>query len=148
MISENHRLLVIPLSQNRRRDRSKERPRKDHGKVIAHRHRPDDEKVTVLEEILEWSQGRPAWQRDALRRLVLNGEFSERDIRDLSEICKSAHGLAEQQDSVPLAKDHVPEKGGDSAQVTLLSIFHHRGVNALAEDQTLKFAPNHRRLWR
>ena len=112
------------------------------GKVIAHRHRLDDEKVTVLEEILEWSQDRPAWQRDALRRLVLNGELSEGDIRDLSEICKSAHGLAEQQDSVPLAKDHVPEKGAGSAQVTLLSIFHHRGVNALAEDQTLKFAPN------
>jgi hypothetical protein len=81
-------------------------------------------------------------QRDALRRLVLNGELSEGDIRDLSEICKRAHGLAEQRDSVPLAKDHVPEKGADSAQVTLLSIFHHRGVNALAEDQTLKFAPN------
>ena len=98
--------------------------------------------MTVLEEILEWSQDRPAWQRDAMRRLVLNGELSDDDIRDLSEMCKSAHGLAEQQEVVPLAKDHVPGKGSGSAQVTLISIFHHRGVNALAEGQTLKFAPS------
>lgn len=98
--------------------------------------------MSVLEEILKWSHDRPDWQRDALRRLVLNGELSEDDIRDLGEICKSAHGLAEQQDIVPLTKDHVPEKGAGSAHVTLLSIFHHHGVNALAEDQTLKFAPN------
>jgi hypothetical protein len=98
--------------------------------------------VTVLEEILEWSEERPAWQRDALRRLVLNNELSDDDIRSLSEICKSAYGLAEQQDAAPLTKDHVPTTDTGSAQVTLVSIFHHRGVNALAEGQTLKFAPS------
>jgi hypothetical protein len=36
----------------------------------------------------------------------------------------------------------VPDKTAGSAPVSLLSIFHHRGVNALAEDQTLRFAPN------
>jgi hypothetical protein len=97
--------------------------------------------VTVLKEILEWSQDRPDWQRDALRRLVLSGGLSDDDIRDLKELCKSAHGLAEQQEAVPLAKEHVPDKGSGSAQVTLVSIFHHRGVNALAEGQTLNFAP-------
>jgi hypothetical protein len=95
----------------------------------------------VLEDILEWSQDRPAWQRDALRRLVLNGELSDEDIRDLSAICKSAHGLAEPQEVVPLTKNHVPDKAAGSAPVALVSIFHHRGVNALAEGQTLKFAP-------
>lgn len=97
--------------------------------------------MTVLQEILEWSPDRPPWQRDALRRLVLNGELSDDDIHDLSEMCKSAHGLAEQRDVVPLAKDHVPDKAAGSAKVTLVSIFHHHGVNALAESQTLKFAP-------
>jgi energy-coupling factor transporter ATP-binding protein EcfA2 len=98
--------------------------------------------VTVLEELLEWSQDRPAWQRDALRRLVLNGELSDDDIGKLTDICKSAYGLAEQQDIAPLTKEDVPEKTGGGAPVSLVSIFHHRGVNALAEDQTLKFAPN------
>ncbi len=98
--------------------------------------------MTVLEELLKWSQDRPAWQRDALRRLVLNGDLSDDDIRALTDICKSAHGLAEQQNIAPLTKEHVPEKTAGSQPVSLVSIFHHRGVNALAEDQTLKFAPN------
>lgn len=96
--------------------------------------------MTVLQEILQWSQARPAWQRDALRRLVVNGELSEEDIGALAEICKSGHGLAEQRDTVPLAKEHVPDQAA-GAPVSLVSIFHHRGVNALAEDQTLRFGP-------
>jgi energy-coupling factor transporter ATP-binding protein EcfA2 len=98
--------------------------------------------VTVLEEILEWSGDRPVWQRDALRRLVLNDELSDGDISVLTAVCKSAHGLAEQQDIAPFAKGHVPERTAGAAPVALVSIFHHRGVNALAEDQTLKFGPN------
>ena len=96
--------------------------------------------MNVLQEILEWSQGRPIWQRDALRRLVLNGELSDEDICSLTEICKSAHGLAEQQETDPLAKEHVPDRTAGAVPVSLVSIFHHRGVNALAEDQTLNFA--------
>ena len=98
--------------------------------------------MTVLEELLEWSQDRPSWQRDAQLRLVLNGELSEDDIRALTDICKSAYGLAEQQDIAPLAKEHLPEKAAGSTPIALVSIFHHRGVNALAEDQTLQFAPS------
>jgi hypothetical protein len=98
--------------------------------------------VTVLQEILEWSYDRPAWQRDALRRLVLNGELSGDDIGALTAICKSAYGLAEQPDITSLTKDHVPVKTAGSVPVSLLSIFHHRGVNALAEDQTLRFGPH------
>jgi len=97
--------------------------------------------MNVLQEILGWSHDRPAWQRDALRRLVLNGELSDDDVHMLTEICKSVHGLAEQQETTPLTKEHVPDRTADACPVSLVSIFHHRGVNALAEDQTLKFAP-------
>lgn len=98
--------------------------------------------VTVLRELLDWSKGRPLWQRDALRRLVLQGELSENDIGDLAEVCKAAHGLAEQKDAQPLLKEHLPDQGSPNAPVSLVSIFHRRGVNALAEGQTLTFAPN------
>ena len=98
--------------------------------------------MTVLREILEWSQDRPAWQRDALRRLILNGDLSADDHRALVEICKAAHGLAEQQEAIPLTKDHLPDRRSAVAPVSLDSIFHHRGVNALAESQTLRFGPN------
>ena len=68
--------------------------------MIAHWYRFRDEIVSVLKDIFEWSQDRPAWQRDALRRLVLGGELSEDGIRDLTEICKSAYGLAKPQETI------------------------------------------------
>src|SRR5579875_193461 len=97
--------------------------------------------VNVLQEILAWSADRPTWQRDALRRLVANGELSDDDIRALTEICRGDHGLIEKPEAKLLATEHVPVAGGTAAAVSLASIFHHQGVNALAEDQTLKFAP-------
>jgi len=97
--------------------------------------------MNVLQEILEWSQGCLMWQRDALRRLVLNGDLSDEDISSLTEICKSAHGLADQQETNPLTTEHIPDASVGTDPVSLVSIFHHRGVNALAEDQTLNFSP-------
>ena len=97
--------------------------------------------VNVLQEILAWSADRPTWQRDALRRLVATGELLDDDIRALTEICKGDHGLVERPEAKLLATEHVPAAGGTAAAVSLASIFHHQGVNALAEDQTLKFDP-------
>ena len=51
--------------------------------------------MDVLQEILKWSVDRPAWQRDALRRLLANGALTETDIEELAEICKHGHGLSE-----------------------------------------------------
>ena len=98
--------------------------------------------MTVFEELLDWSVGRPSWQRDALRRLVHKGELSEEDVQGLTEICKSVHGLADQLEARPLTKADVPADRSVTEPVSLASIFHHRGVNALAEDQTLTFTPN------
>jgi energy-coupling factor transporter ATP-binding protein EcfA2 len=97
--------------------------------------------MNVLLEILKWSQNRPLWQRDALRRLVQGGELSDQDTDSLAAVCRSAHGLAEQQETTPLAKEHIPDVAAGTNPVSLVSIFHHQGVNALAEDQTLSFSP-------
>lgn len=60
--------------------------------------------VDVLKEILDWSQTRPSWQRDALRRLVAQGELLEADISDLAEICKGGFGLVDKCSSNALAR--------------------------------------------
>lgn len=96
--------------------------------------------MSVLQEILEWSRDRPRWQRDALRRLVLNGELSPKDVTELADVCKGDHGLLDKKEIWALSKEHVPAQGNASA-VSLESIFHQQGVNALSENQTLKFAP-------
>jgi hypothetical protein len=42
---------------------------------------------------------------------VSKGDLAKDDINDLVEMCKSEHGLAEQQDAVPLSQEHVPDVG-------------------------------------
>ena len=98
--------------------------------------------MDVLTEILKWSSQRPMWQRDALRRLVAGGSLEEPDMEDLLAICKSAHGLAENQKAVPLGECHIPHIGSSIGVVRLSALTHHGGVNALAEEQTIEFGPN------
>ncbi len=93
----------------------------------------------MLHEILKWSRSRPNWQRDALRRLVTSGDLDESDLKQLASLSKSDHGLAEPQESEPLLQEHVASSQTGADPVTLRSLIHHSGVNALASDQTLAF---------
>jgi len=99
----------------------------------------------VLPEILRWSKrALPLWQRDALRRLITKGSITEVDISELALLCKAAHGLEQDEAmiSVPLDRNHLPVRPPGSASVTISSLTHNRGVNALANGQTLEFGSN------
>lgn len=96
-------------------------------------------KLNVLREILSWSLDRPNWQRDCLRRLVLRGGLEKSDIQELASICKSRVGLDENRDAEPLATHHLPEPKAATAPVSLVSLTHDSGVNALAEGQVIAF---------
>src|SRR5882724_5879057 len=89
--------------------------------------------INVLQEILTWSKDRPNWQRDGLRRLVMNGELTEQYVRDLADICKGDYGLAKKKAVNALAaEEHVPAAASKAPAISLESIFHSKGVNALA----------------
>ena len=96
----------------------------------------------ILEAILHWSKSQPAWQQDALRRLVCRGELEADDIHELTEICKDGYDLAEQQVVQSLAEGDVRSLSQSRTPVSLNSVHHKQGVNALATDQTLTFSPN------
>lgn len=96
---------------------------------------------SLLSEILDWSKERPAWQRDALRRLFASGDLTVADFGELVEISKAAHGLAEPQGFEPLAKEHLAIADGIVLPVSVVSVTHHGGVNALAAGQTVQFSP-------
>lgn len=98
-------------------------------------------KVNVLKEILDWSGDRPNWQRDALRRLVMQGELKDADITELAKQSKASHGLAEDVESEPLTKQHLPQPKDAATPVSLGWLKHNCGVNALAQDQTIAFGP-------
>src|SRR3990172_8850321 len=97
---------------------------------------------SVLGEILKWSEERPGWQRDALRRLFTTGDITPADLADLVDLCKAAHGLSNSRTPQGLGKEHLAIKGGPTDPVSLVSVTHLRGVNALAPEQTITFGEN------
>ena len=98
-------------------------------------------KVNVLGELLLWSNERPLWQRDALRRMVTTGGLDEQDLREIANICKSEHGLGERTKAIPLDSTHISNSTKSRKSVSLDSLTHHSGVNALAHEQTITFGP-------
>lgn len=99
-------------------------------------------KVAIYREILDWSPSRPAWQQDALRRLVSQEHLDDSDIADLASLCKAKHGLDDHNDPNPLKKNHLPTAAAATNAVRLTHLTHQMGVNALAPNQTIEFGPN------
>lgn len=106
---------------------------------------PPPRPKTVLELILEWSLDRPAWQRDALRRIVQTDKRTDGDIAELVALCKRGRvqnppvdGLA----PIPLEAAHLPANPGAGAAVALTAIKDVAAVNNLAPGQTLTFPLN------
>lgn len=85
--------------------------------------------------LLRWSADRPAWQRDALRRLIANGTLTDADIDELAEICLKPDGPY-----IPLAKEHIASETASTEPITLRAVGSPKGINALAADQRLEFA--------
>jgi len=102
--------------------------------------------MPVLQDILEWSEERPIWQRDALRRIVLQTELSEGDIDQLALLCLEQHGIVDPErrapDPLPLSEEHLPAGAGTRKRVQLIGIREVEGVNLLAQDQRMGFAPD------
>ncbi|PWK56723.1 AAA family ATPase [Roseicyclus mahoneyensis] len=95
---------------------------------------------TVPKRLLVWSENRPLWQRDALRRIVLNGYPDEEAFEELLALCKLEHGDATVTlVAEPLSKDHLPVDPGAGESISLSSITNVSGVNQLATGQTLNF---------
>ena len=78
----------------------------------------------------------------ALRRLITKGSLKELDINELTSICKAAHGLSNGITTEPLESRHLPDFLEDTVPIKLISITHHQGVNALANNQTINFGPS------
>ena len=51
--------------------------------------------LSIFADILKWSEQRPPWQRDALRRLFTSGDLTATDFDELTETCKARqHDIA------------------------------------------------------
>lgn len=97
-----------------------------------------DPPKSVLETILSWSRQRPSWQRDALRRIVVQGKPNDASLLEIAALCKKGRGAnGIELEAVPLAPEHLPTKPVNDDALRLHSIKNVVGVNQLAGDQEL-----------
>ena len=66
--------------------------------------------MTILQEILIWTQGLPAWQSDAVARLLAKQTLTPQDYEDLYALLKLAHGIPDPKTRhpKPLTADQIP----------------------------------------
>lgn len=98
--------------------------------------------MSILQEILAWAQGLPAWQSDAIARLLAKQTLTQDDQDDLFALLKLAHGIPDPKGRTPkpLTAEQVPAPVEKTAQIGLLAMKNMRHVNAIAENQRLPFS--------
>ena len=95
---------------------------------------------SVIRSIFEWSQSRPLWQRDALRRIVQKVSLDDQDVSDIYELLKATTD-DEKAKAKPLLEEHLPNEQAISDPIQLEMISDIKGVNNLAEGQKINFSP-------
>lgn len=98
----------------------------------------------LIGKIADWVLTQQPWMCDAARRLFQNGRVDDRDFADVLALLKSQEGIADPAGRAPqpLNRDMIPTDGAPANSVTLLSLLNVKGVNAIASDQRIDFAPN------
>ena len=96
--------------------------------------------MAILQEILVWTQGIPAWQSDAISRLLAKQTLTPQDYEDLYALLKLAHGIPDPKNRQPqpLTADQIPAKVEETTHIELRAIKNLLNVNAIAENQQLR----------
>ncbi len=88
----------------------------------------------ALTDLLAWAEKRPAWQRDALRRLVTGEALDDQAITELAELC-----LDPKRNHTPISQSHIVAETSAAEPISLVSIKNPTAINALADQQELSF---------
>ncbi len=100
--------------------------------------------MSILQEILKWSQNLPEWQQDAIARLYIKPDLTSQDFDDIYALLKSKHGITDLNARVPtkLTSEQVAAPQVSGRLVQIAAIKNLQNVNALAEDQRLPINPS------
>jgi ABC-type cobalamin/Fe3+-siderophores transport system ATPase subunit len=98
--------------------------------------------LSILHEILGWSKSLPAWQSDAIARLLAKQTLTADDQDDFFALLKAEHGIPDPKDRKPkpLTTDQIPAPVNATTHVELRAMKNMRHVNAIAENQYLPFS--------
>jgi energy-coupling factor transporter ATP-binding protein EcfA2 len=93
--------------------------------------------MALEEDIVRWSQDRPAWQREVMRRVAAGEVFSEDDYDALvRHVIKGTESTLQQ-----FGLEQFPQSVSEEYPVCLLGIERTEHVNALESHEPLTFAP-------
>ena len=97
--------------------------------------------MSVLQEILTWSECLPDWQGDAIARLFTKQILDAEDINDLYALLKSENGIPDPQGRIAhrLNANQISMPTHSGIHVELLCIKNLIRVNAIANNQQLSF---------
>lgn len=100
--------------------------------------------MSLLQEIVNWSAGLPAWQSDALRRLFSQGTLTSKDEAEILAMAKAHHKLVPPEAApapIPLQSSHLPTSSAAANPTLLLTMQDVKNVNALAPGHKISFTP-------
>ncbi|WP_025810351.1 AAA family ATPase [Pseudomonas chlororaphis] len=99
--------------------------------------------MAIYEEVLAWVDRLPLWRQDALRRLCVQGGWSEEDLGEILDLAKQHHGIVSAFDPVPqpirLVVEHFPAEANQNQVVVLRSLNTLINVGRIPSDQALEF---------
>src|SRR5664279_1384777 len=95
--------------------------------------------MSLLQEIYGWAQAQPAWQRDAISRLLAKQTLTTDDVDDLYALLKVAHGIKDSKGREPhkFSADQIPAEIKIATHVELRAVKNLKHVNAIAANQRL-----------
>ncbi len=78
----------------------------------------------IFKEILDWTQGIPAWQSNAVARLLVKQARTTEDVNDLFALVKSEQGIPDPKGrkSNPLTAEQIPAPVDNSIHVELYAM--------------------------
>ncbi|TET07224.1 MAG: hypothetical protein E3J83_05310 [Candidatus Atribacteria bacterium] len=102
--------------------------------------------MSALEKIIEWASTLPAWESDAIRRMLTQSDFTDKDTQDIIDFLKKDHGLIKNGKDISTPKriesgniSGVPQTG---INISLKSIKCISGVNAIPDNSILPLSSN------
>ena len=100
--------------------------------------------LMILQEVLKWSKLIPAWQSDAIARLLVKSTLTTDDLDDLLALLKIDHGISDPNGRItkPLTANQIPAPIENAIKIQLIAMRNLRHVNAIAENQCLPFNPS------
>lgn len=90
-----------------------------------------------MQTVIEWSQDKPDWWKDAIRRIMTKEEITENDILDLTALCKNENRIEDTELEPNTISVGEIEVDAGQESVSLTGVKNIQNINALDSGQSL-----------